>query len=67
MLAIIQQNRDVGVFQHGLLALQGMARLQRQVHRATSQHREDAGVQIKTLAQADADHGRRVAGPKQRP
>ncbi|MNZ71923.1 hypothetical protein D3C78_902900 [compost metagenome] len=55
VLAVMQQQHRPGIRQDVLLTLQRMARLQRQVHRAAAQDRQDSRIQRTAFGQADPD------------
>lgn len=58
MHAIMQQQHCTGVLQNVLLALQWMARFQRQIHRAAAEDCQNRGEQRRAFRQADAHHPR---------
>ena len=66
MLTVMQQQHCPGVFQNVLLTLQRMARLQRQVHRAAAENRQNPRIQRAAFWQADPDHQRPVMLIEQR-
>ncbi|MNF70862.1 hypothetical protein D3C84_527920 [compost metagenome] len=60
MLPVVQQQHRTGIRQNVVLTLQRMARLQRQIHRAAAENRQNPRIQRTAFRQANADHPRPV-------